>query len=148
QKKKGWRHLLKGGAVSAALTAMAAAVAPGCLDYPIAPLDPRTTTTIVERLTQSSVDKIDLLLVVDNSRSMADKQEILTLAVPDLVGQLINPKCVLEDGTEASTQPASPLEDCPDPASVREFDPIFDIHIGVITSSLGGHGADSCLGQA
>jgi hypothetical protein len=147
-KKNGWRQILKGGAVSVALTAMAAAAAPGCLDYPIAPLEPRTTTTIVERLTQSSVDKIDLLLVIDNSRSMADKQEILRLAVPDLVEQLINPKCVLEDGSEATTQPSSPLEDCPNSASKREFEPILNIHIGVVTSSLGGHGADSCSGQS
>jgi hypothetical protein len=28
---------------------------------------------------------VDLLLAIDNSRSMADKQQILALAVPDLV---------------------------------------------------------------
>src|SRR5690606_10262994 len=47
QKNKGWRQIVKGGAISVALTAIAAAAAPGCLDYPIAPLEPRTTTTIV-----------------------------------------------------------------------------------------------------
>ena len=26
----------------------------------------------------------------------------------------------------------------------REFKPIDDIHIGIVTSSLGGHGADTC----
>src|SRR5690606_7801557 len=46
QKNKGWRQIVKGGAISVALTAIAAAAAPGCLDYPIAPLEPRTTTTI------------------------------------------------------------------------------------------------------
>ncbi|EYF06119.1 Hypothetical protein CAP_2309 [Chondromyces apiculatus DSM 436] len=66
----------------------------GCLQRPIETLEPRTTTTIVERLTQSAVDKIDILLAIDNSISMADKQDILALAVPDLVEGLVNPPCV------------------------------------------------------
>ena len=31
--------------------------------------------------------KVDLLFMIDNSSSMADKQEILALAIPDLVRQ-------------------------------------------------------------
>lgn len=126
-----------------------AATAMGCLDRPLEPVEPRTTSTIVERLTQSAVDKIDLLLVIDNSRSMADKQEILKLAVPDLVTQLVNPLCVDDAGAplDAAQQPADPLAPCPT-GSEREFDPIVDIHIGVITSSLGGHGADACSGAS
>jgi hypothetical protein len=89
------------------------------------------------------------LLVIDNSRSMADKQEILKLAVPDLVTQLVNPLCVDDDGVplDSASQPADPLADCP-PGSEREFDPILDIHVGIITSSLGGHGADACSGAS
>ncbi|MBI4705834.1 MAG: hypothetical protein HY744_32475 [Deltaproteobacteria bacterium] len=36
-------------------------------------------------LHQARADKIDLLLAIDNSRSMADKQQSLKLAVPALV---------------------------------------------------------------
>jgi hypothetical protein len=148
-KKKGWRQLLRTGAMAAAMVGTTAVSAVGCLDRPIEPVEPRTTSTIIERLTQSAVDKIDLLLVIDNSRSMADKQEILKLAVPDLAQQLVNPLCVDDDGVAlpADQQPTDPLADCP-PATEREFDPIVDIHIGVITSSLGGHGADSCSGAS
>src|SRR5262245_2080061 len=46
-------------------------------------------------------DKVDLLMMIDNSRSMADKQLILALAVPDLLGRLVNPRCV-----DAAGQPA------------------------------------------
>ena len=46
----------------------------GCLTRPVQPNDTRTTSTVVTRLPESSVDKIDLLLMIDNSRSMADKQ--------------------------------------------------------------------------
>ncbi|HRI68225.1 MAG TPA: hypothetical protein PK156_28540, partial [Polyangium sp.] len=63
---------------------------------------PCTTTIITEKLQQSSLDKIDILLAIDNSRSMADKQQILALAVPDLVKSLINPRCINQmDGTIA-----------------------------------------------
>ncbi|MDI1443279.1 hypothetical protein [Polyangium sp. 6x1] len=131
-------------ALSMVVATMAAGAA-GCLDRPIEPVEPRITATIVERLTQSSVDKIDILLAIDNSRSMADKQQILALAVPDLVAGLVNPRCVDDNGVPVSAmqQPSYPTQDCP-AGTKREFQPILDIHIGVISSSIGGHGADSC----
>jgi hypothetical protein len=62
--------------------------------------------------------KLDLLLVVDNSVSMADKQAVLRRTVPDLVKQLTDTAFGLED-----------------------------LHVGVITSSLGGHGSsNTCAG--
>ena len=120
--------------------------AAGCLDRPIAPIEPRTTSTVGERLTQSGVDKIDLVLAIDNSQSMADKQAILSKAVPDLVKGLVNPRCVDAAGAASATQPKGPTEDCP-AGTKREFRPILDIHIGVVSSSLGGHGSDACPAQ-
>jgi len=55
--------------------------------------------------------------MVDNSFSMLDRQELLAEAVSRLLDQLAAPTT----GT-----------------------PVTDLHIGVITSSLGGHGADQC----
>lgn len=98
---------------------------------------------IVERLEQRDVDKIDLLLAIDNSRSMADKQQVLALAIPDLIKGLINPRCVDDQDVPAQVQPSYPTDMCPT-GTKREFKPILDIHIGVTSSSLGGHGADSC----
>ncbi|MBM4375977.1 MAG: hypothetical protein FJ095_12900 [Deltaproteobacteria bacterium] len=121
------------------------AAVPACLDRPLEPVEPRTTSTIVDKLTQSSVDKIDLLLMIDNSGSMADKQAILKEAVPEFVTALVNPKCINDMGM-TGTQPAGPLDDCP-AGFEREFEPIVDIHVGIMTSSLGGHGADSCVGD-
>jgi hypothetical protein len=116
----------------------------GCLSRPIETLEPRTTSTVFERLSQSSINAIDVLLAIDNSRSMADKQEILALAVPDLVKGLVNPRCIDDAGVAPADQPRGPLDPCPVPGTRREFEPIVDIHIGIISSSLGGHGADSC----
>jgi hypothetical protein len=88
----------------------------------------------------TKIDKIDLLFVIDNSASMADKQEVLADAVPGLVGRLVSPRCL--DANNGAQTPGVDGK-CPS-ESRREFDPVNDIHIGVITSSLGGHGADSC----
>jgi hypothetical protein len=90
-----------------------------------------------------AVDKIDLVLGIDNSRSMADKQQILAKAIPDLVKGLVNPRCLSENGAPAQMQPSYPTDPCP-AGTVREFEPVLDIHIGVTSSSIGGHGADSC----
>ena len=46
------------------------------------------------RLEETVVQQIDLLLMIDNSRSMADKQQVLVQALPDLVAGLVNPRCV------------------------------------------------------
>ncbi|MFT3773730.1 MAG: hypothetical protein QM820_50805 [Minicystis sp.] len=118
----------------------------GCLTRPLQGADTRTTSTVVTRLQESAVDKIDLLLMIDNSRSMADKQQILVAAVPDLVRGLVNPKCVDPTTPEDSSKwvtPAGPLDMCPTGLK-RDFNPIVDIHIGIVSSSIGGHGSDAC----
>lgn len=104
---------------------------------------PCTTAQITERLVHSSIDKMDILLAIDNSRSMADKQQILALAIPDLVKSVMNPRCLDGNGQTVTNQPLNPYDACP-VGSAREFPPIVDVHIGVISSSIGGHGADSC----
>ena len=109
------------------------------------PCGPNTSSTIVtEQVRQGSVQRIDVLLSIDNSRSMADKQQILALAVPDLVKGLVNPGCVDAFSGEVVATPQGPLDACPS-GTVREFDPVLDIHIGIVSSSLGGHGSDACV---
>ena len=125
-----------------ASVALLAAAAIGCLDRPVSPAVPNTSNVFVDQLKQSAVDKIDILFMIDNSASMADKQEILRDAVPDLVSRLVNPVCVDKMSGTVTPPPANPNEPCT--TGEREFKPIKNIHIGIITSSLGGHGADSC----
>jgi hypothetical protein len=67
--------------------------------------------------------RIDLLLVVDNSRGMADKQAILAASVPDLLHQVMDAGLAAVEGGAV---------------------PTIDMHVGVVTSSLGGLGADTC----
>ncbi|WP_438013964.1 hypothetical protein WMF18_23915 [Sorangium sp. So ce315] len=88
-------------------------------------------------------DKVDLLFVVDNSGSMADKQDVLRLALADFVSGITNPPCVDTAGSPVDEQPASGLSACPEGSS-RARTPVHDMHIGVISSSLGGHGSSAC----
>src|SRR5262245_53223701 len=125
---------------------VALAAASACLSRPLEPIDPALTLSISDTLPQSRIDKIDILLAIDNSGSMADKQDILAQAVPRLVTALLNPPCVGENDEILST-PASPLDICP-AGSRREFEPVLDIHIGVLSSSLGGRGGSLCADTA
>lgn len=120
----------------------ASLAASGCLTRPLEALDTRTTWTTHFSQASSGVSKIDLVLMIDNSGSMADKQAILSDAVPKLVRGLLNPPCVGKDNQPIAAQPESPADACP-AGSAREFEPVYDVHIGIVSSSLGGHGVTS-----
>jgi hypothetical protein len=141
---RGWGRSLPIAAACSAILATGAVV--GCDSAVLVASEPKSSSTTIEPFMQSSsVDKVDLLLMLDNSRSMADKQLILAASVPDLVGSLVNPPCLDSNKVPAPPpmQPKGPLENCP-AGTRRAIRPITDIHIGVITSSLGGHGSDAC----
>lgn len=120
-----------------------------------------STAHFVDQILQVAVDKLDLLLVVDNSISMADKQELLAQAMPLLVQRLVTPRCVRDctssdhctlvqerEGISTGTTSEGGLCATGHP----EMPPIRDLHVGVITSSLGSHGAnganDVCVSAA
>jgi len=144
--------LLRAGLAGLAVTVGGAALTAGCLDRPVAPAVPKTSNVYVDEIRQTSVDKIDLLFMIDNSISMADKQAILADAVPLLVQRLVTPICVracakADNCTDSQQKDGIPVGGnadangaCP-AGSAPEFQPIKDIHVGVITSSLGSHGA-------
>ncbi len=92
---------------------------------------------------QQKSDKLDVLFVVDNSVSMADKQNILEASLPHFVKRLINPSCVDALGKPVAQQPASATAAC-SVGSSREFTPVASMHVGVITTSIGGHGGAVC----
>ncbi len=104
-------------------------------------------------------DKVDLLFDIDNSASMGDKQAYLSNAIPDLIHRLVSPNCLNTAGntyTDPMTMQgamASPDGVCPSDASgsvgKAEFVPVHDMHIGIISSSLGPRGVtDTCLANA
>jgi hypothetical protein len=79
------------------------------------------------KLGVQSIDKVDLLLMVDNSASMADKFSELGRRMPELIKALADPDI--------------------DPVTMRpKTQRVADLHVGIITSSLGSHGTSACDG--
>ncbi|MCA9622494.1 MAG: hypothetical protein KC731_25905, partial [Myxococcales bacterium] len=132
------RPLFTAGVTAGACILAVGALASACLDRPLEPIDVRSTSTYKASVDNGTIDKIDILISVDDSKSMADKQAILALAVPQLIESLVNPACLPDDPQSGLTRltPDSPTAECPENMH-REFDPILDIHVGVIASSLG-----------
>src|ERR1044071_4369952 len=85
--------------MSASRTSLLAATLVGlfanaCLTREVSTEQPTTKLSFDTKLPQPGIDKLDLLVVVDNSTSMRDKQVILADAPPDLLKGLVSPKCV------------------------------------------------------
>ena len=100
-----------------------------------------TSPALGSALHTASIDKVDLLFMIDNSGEMAEKQRLLGAAIPDLVGRLVRPNCIATDGSGTVVGVVGVNGAC---ASGRaEFTPVRDMHIGVVTSSLGGRGAST-----
>jgi len=135
-------RLVRAGVVSLAAASAVAVLATGCLDRPVVPAKPTTSNVFVDQIVQTAVDKIDLLFMVDNSVSMQDKQEILKAAVPVLVSRLVQPICVDSNGKPTGASSSAGV--CPAGKGGPEFSPIGDIHIGIVSSSLGAHGGSVC----
>lgn len=89
--------------------------------------------------------KVDLIFMIDNSSSMADKQNILAAAVPALVDRLINPPCMSKDTGEIVAHGGDGK--CPT-GSAQDFQSPTDIHVGIIDSSLGGYGVPGICDDA
>jgi hypothetical protein len=139
---RSWLSLRRGAPLAVALAIAALVLPAACLERPVTPVEPITRNQFVDEIKRDAIDKIDLLFMIDNSISMADKQAILKQAVPVLLTRLVTPACVDEN-----RNPVGGNSPCA--SGVPEFKPIKDIHIGVITSNLGdmGGGAQGCTGN-
>jgi len=134
-----------GGAATGGAATGGAATAGGSISVAGTPGTVAGDNSFIVQSPSGIVDKMDILFSIDNSLSMGDKQQVLAAAVPQLLRRLTNPDCV--DSTPNSTvvpvQVADPAAACPTGLQ-REFSPIRDIHIGIVTSSLGDFGGDVC----
>ena len=149
-----WINRLGKGLAAFTVLAVTGAGGAGCLARPVGKQPPTTKVNFTSTVSQQAVDKVDLLVMIDNSASMGDKQEILSDAVPQLIQGLIRPRCVDANGktivANGAELRADPLagEDakfgCAASGGEPEFKPVTDMHIGVISSSLGSFGGDVC----
>ncbi len=150
-----WINRLGKGVAAFAVLGITGAGGAGCLARPVGKQPPTTKVNFTSTVSQQAVDKVDLLFMIDNSASMGDKQEILADAVPQLIQGLIRPRCVGPDekpltDAQGGVLRADPLADeaskygCQAAGGEPEFKPVTDMHIGVISSSLGSFGGDVC----
>jgi hypothetical protein len=113
--------------------------APKVLSLSTQPAQPDASASVLPLRTHA-VDKLDLLFVVDNSAGMGDKQMLLAAAIPDMITRLVTPNCV--DTTGAVVGMSDQTGACT--TGTAEFPPVHDMHIGLLTSSLGGRGGNEC----
>jgi hypothetical protein len=85
------------------------------------------------------VDKLDLLFMIDNTSTMGDVQTLLAKAVPEMIQRLLSPNCVDAQGNVVGVSQAGRCTQ-----GQLEFQPVDDMHIGIVSSSLGGQGSDAC----
>jgi hypothetical protein len=133
------------GVVAGVATCACLGLVEGCLRRPVAAARPITNTSFTSTVPTGTIDKVDLLFDIDNSASMGDKQTYLEKAIPDLLTRLVQPRCINEN--MQSTGNATLLGTCP-PGSTAEFPPVHNMHIGIVSSSLGPRLGDACQTDA
>lgn len=143
--------LVSGGATAAAVAGSLAAALLGACDgrsyietNPLADAGPDVVEIDAPDEPPPPIEeatRVDVLLVVDNSRNLDVAHRALAETVPYLIDRLVNPACVNGLGNVLG-QPSAPGAECE--VGVRDFAPVTDLHLGMITTSLGGHGADTC----
>jgi hypothetical protein len=102
---------------------------------------PKATSVVSIQLPAPPVTKIDVLFDIDNSASMGDKQEYLSQAIPGLISRLVTPNCV--DGAQPPNVNGTVVNGACPAGFQPEFPPVTDLHLGVVTSSLGSRLSDT-----
>lgn len=92
----------------------------GCMERELGPVNPRITRTFLEQIEVGGEVDVDLLLVIDNSQSMAQEQASLRRELPALVRGLTEP----------------PLDDDGQP----RWNPVESLRVAVVTTDLGTTG--------
>lgn len=97
-----------------------------CLDRDLTPLNPCLVSTVSRKVTVSSIDRVDLLFMVDDSASMTSKQNSLKAQFPRMIQ-------VLSTGMRRANDPAP-------------FPPVADMHLAVVSSDMGVVGQAGIMG--
>jgi len=131
------------GAVFALCVALGAGC--GASEATVPASRPDAAPTSVTLLEAATATKIDILFDVDNSSSMGDKQQYLQAAIPDLIARLVTPNCVDSAGHGILSNGVQVVSDAQGHCAVgkAQFAPVRDMHLGVVTSSLGPRGTTS-----
>jgi hypothetical protein len=94
---------------------LAASALGGCLKRKLKPLNPCLVSGVVADIKVDNIDKVDILFMVDNSKSMREEQASLRREFPKLITTLTTG--MRPDGSK--------------------FSPAKDLHLGVVSSDMG-----------
>lgn len=97
-----------------------------CMDRELVRVDPVTETYILDQIVATGSSRVDVLILVDNSFSMEDEQNLLAQNFPDLIRSLLQPVDAVNNITKA-----------PPPDGRADHVAVKDIHIGVVSSDMG-----------
>jgi len=89
-----------------------------CLNRDLVKIEPITESYILQEVPIHNFSKVDILVIVDNSGSMAEEQKMLKDAFPNLIKDLLDP-------------PVDPV------TGERVHKIVRDMHIGVVSTDLG-----------
>lgn len=108
---------------------------------------PPGSAFVEQRLTRGESGPADLLLVIDDSASMAERPWVAEAAA-EMVRRVVAPPCVDDRGVEVDPPArAEPGGGCP-AGSRAAWQAVDDLNIGVITTSIGAAGrAERCIGD-
>jgi hypothetical protein len=103
-----------------------AVLSSACLDRDLTPLNPCLVSTVSRKVTVSSIDRVDLLFMVDDSASMTSKQNSLKAQFPRMIQ-------VLSTGMRGGNDQ-------------NPFPPVADMHLAVVSSDMGVVGQSGIMG--
>jgi hypothetical protein len=106
-----------------ALLALGLGLVGGCLNRDLRPLNPCTVSGVINEVKVTTVDKIDMLFMVDNSNSMAEEQNSLVQQFPRLIQTLASGE-VRNTAGEVT----------------RSFPAVASLQVGVVDSDMGTGG--------
>ena len=87
--------------------------------------------------------KLDILFTVQNSPSIVGVSPYVQASVQAMFDRLLTPNCVDVGGNVVGVSSAGACA-----KGSLEYQPITDIHVGIVTTSLGGRGGDQCADAA
>ncbi len=101
-------------------------IATGCVERGLTPIDPCTVSGVVRTVRPRVLDQVDLLFVIDDSRSMEEEQENLKAEL----GKMVR---VLASGDT-------------DQDGIVDFPPVSSLRVGLVSTDMGtgGFRVDSC----
>ncbi|MDP3278042.1 MAG: hypothetical protein Q8Q09_22845, partial [Deltaproteobacteria bacterium] len=111
---------------------------PACLDRPVAAATPALESALSEVISIDPGIKVDLLVMVDNSSSMRERQRNILRQLGPMIEQLTNPPCISRSTPGGGTPRPCDLHN---PDETRQYPPIDDLHLAVVSSDLGTPGS-------